>query len=29
MKTLRQAGIDLALSGETTIELVIAETTER
>jgi type II secretory ATPase GspE/PulE/Tfp pilus assembly ATPase PilB-like protein len=29
MKTLRQAGIDLALAGETTIELVIAETTER
>lgn len=29
MKTLRTAGIDLALAGETTIELVIAETTER
>jgi type IV pilus assembly protein PilB len=29
MKTLRKAGIDLALTGETTIELVIAETTER
>jgi type II secretory ATPase GspE/PulE/Tfp pilus assembly ATPase PilB-like protein len=29
MKTLRMAGIDLALTGETTIELVIAETTER
>jgi type IV pilus assembly protein PilB len=29
MKTLRNAGIDLALAGETTIELVIAETTER
>jgi type IV pilus assembly protein PilB len=28
MKTLRQAGIDLVLKGETTIEQVLAATTE-
>ena len=29
MKTLRQAGIDLVLRGETTIEQVLAATTEQ